>query len=336
MRSVRLAIPVVLVSVIVCFLVLEVYWPLDLGGVDEGSSSGLSDFEMIDDYPLYVMRLEGDYGFSEYLRTGILRFNFGGGSPSCTCFAAVGEEGELVFGRNFDFPTNPALLLFTDPPDGYMSVSMVDLGYFGFSMGRLPDPIKGSADLMMTPYLPFDGMNEHGFAIGMAAISHAEPPHDPRKVTIGEIQVIRLLLDRAKNVEEAITLLGEYNVEMTDPPIHYLLADRSGDSAIIEFVGGEMKVLREDEPWQVITNFIIYGSGAPEVVSCFRYRSAYDGLCEANGSVFLEEAMDLLEGSSQSSTIWSIAYNLDTGEICIAMGRKYGNALTFKLPLVPE
>ena len=336
MRSVRLAIPVVLVSVVVCFLVLEVYWPLDLGGVDEGPSSGLSEFEKVDVYPLYVLRFEGDYGFSEYLRTGILRFNFGGGSPSCTCFAAVGEEGELVFGRNFDFPKNPALLLFTDPPDGYMSVSMVDLGYFGYSMSHLPDPEKGSVGLMMTPYLPFDGMNEHGFAVGMAAIPHAEPPHDPRKVTIGEIQVIRLLLDRAKNVEEAITLLGEYNVEMTDPPIHYILADRSGDSAIIEFVGGEMKVLREDEPWQVVTNFIIHGSGAPEVVSCSRYRYAYDGLCEANGSVSLEEAMDLLEGSSLSSTIWSIVYNLDTGEIRIAMGRKYGNALTFQLPLVPD
>ncbi len=336
MRNVRFAIPVVLVSVVVCFFVLQVYWPLDLGDVAEGPGSGLSEFEKVDDYPLYVLRHEGDYGFSEYLRTGILSFNFGGGSPSCTCIAAVGEGGELVFGRNFDFPKNPALLLFTDPPDGYMSVSMVDLGYFGFSMSHLPDLKKGLSDLMMTPYLPFDGMNEHGLSVGMAAIPHAEPPHDPRKVTIGEIQVIRLLLDRAKNVEEAITLLGEYNVEMTDPPIHYILADRSGDSAIIEFVGGEMKVLKGGEPWQVITNFIIHVSGAPEVVSCSRYRFAYDGLSEAGGCVSLEETMDLLEGSSQSSTIWSIVYNLDTGEIRIVMGRKYGNALTFQLPLVPD
>ncbi len=123
---------------------------------------------------------------------------------------------------------------------------------------------------------------------------------------------------------------------MTDPPIHYLLADRSGDSAIIEFVGGEMNVLKGDEPWQVITNFIIHGSDAPEVVSCSRYRSAYDGLFEANGSVSVEESLDLLEGSSQSSTIWSIVYNLDTGEIRIVMGRKYGKALTFQLPIVPD
>ena len=67
-----------------------------------------------------------------------------------------------------------------------------------------------------------------------------------------------------------------------------------------------------------------------------RYRSTYDGLREADGNVSVEEAMDLLEVSSQSSTIWSIVHNLDTREIRIVMGRKYGNALTFQLPFVPD
>ncbi len=67
-----------------------------------------------------------------------------------------------------------------------------------------------------------------------------------------------------------------------------------------------------------------------------RYRSTYITLHEADGSVSVEEALDLLEGSSQSSTIWSIVYNLDTGEIRIVMGRKYGKALTFQLPIVPD
>jgi hypothetical protein len=290
--------------------------------------------EKVDDYPLYVLRLEGDYGFTEYLTTGRLEVRFTIPSPSCTCFA-TGTEGRTIFGRNFDFPSNPALLLYTDPPDGYASVSMVDLGYFGYSMANPPDPDGDTENLEATPYLPFDGMNEHGLAVGMAAISNAEPPHDPEKVTIGEIQAIRLLLDRARDVEEAIRLLEEYNIEMEDPPIHYLVADRSGDSAIVEFVGGEMKVIRGGEPWQVITNFIITGSTAPTQAPCDRYRAAYDGLSSAEGRVSTAEAMELLERSSQTSTIWSTVYNLETGEVDIVMGRNYGRVHTFQAPCEP-
>ena len=35
----------------------------------------------------------------------------------------------MVYGRNFDWQYSPALLLFTNPPDGYASVSMVDIEY---------------------------------------------------------------------------------------------------------------------------------------------------------------------------------------------------------------
>ncbi len=339
----RMAVPLILVFFIACLFTLQAYWPVKEGGeveapTEEEPTEAPEEpysltLEKVDDYPLYVLRLEGDYGLSEYLRTGVLNFRFGGPGPSCTCFSASGNNSNLLFGRNFDFPSNPALLLFTDPSDGYTSVSMVDLGYFGYNMGRLPDPDCNLDSLRMTPYLPFDGMNEHGLAVGMAAIPSAEPPHDPERVTIGEIQVIRLLLDRARDVEEAIGLLGDYNVEMIDPPIHYMLADRTGGSAIVEFVGGEMKVLRGGEPWQVMTNFIVHGSGAPGIVSCSRYVSAYDRLRGANGSIGMAEAMSLLEGSSQPSTIWSCVYNLETGEILIAMGRKYDDALSFQLPL---
>jgi hypothetical protein len=334
---IRLAVPLVLIGIAVFALVLQQFWPILTGRfVHEPGDLGFSDFEKVDDYPLYVMRLEGDYGFSEYLLTGVLSFTFRQPtSPSCTCFAALGEGGPAIFGRNFDFPQNPALLLYTDPPDGYASVSMVNLGYFGYSMSNLPDPDGGLGALGWTPYLPFDGMNEHGLAVSMAAIPYAESPHDLEKLTIGEIQVIRLLLDRARDVEEALWIIEEYNVRIETPPVHYLLADRSGGSAIVEFVGGEMRVLRDDEPWQVMTNFIVVDSGAPEVVSCSRYRSVYDGLNDADGSVSMEGAMSLLEGASQSSTIWSCVYNMETGEVHVAMGGEYTQVLSFQAPRTP-
>jgi len=233
-------------------------------------------------------------------------------------------------GRNFDFPSNPALLLYTDPPDGYASVSMVDLGYFGCSMSSLPEP--GSLDsLLAAPYMPFDGMNEKGLVIGMAAIPESVSPRREGNTLIGEIQVVRLMLDRAADVEEALRLLGEYDVEMMTPPIHYMLANAEGNSVIIEFIDGHMHLVREPTGYQVMTNFIVHGSGAPEDSPCWRYNAVHDGLSMCGGAVSATEAIGLLSDSSQSSTIWSTVYCPATGEIHVAMGADFETAHTFTL-----
>lgn len=143
----------------------------------------------------------GDYGFGEYLKTG----NAGSYSSTknvnpveyswcCTCFAAMGNEGSPVFDRNFEWHDCIPLLLFTNPPNAFASVSMVDLEYLGYNRHNLPDAQENTDGLLNTPWLPFDGMNEKGVTIGMMAIPHAEAPYSPYKVTIDEIHLIRLVL----------------------------------------------------------------------------------------------------------------------------------------------
>ena len=294
----------------------------------QSAEPALSGFTKVDDYPLYVLHYNGDYGFSEYLATGEIPLTEGFHRPGCTVFTASG--GEALMGRNFDFPSNPALLLYTDPPDGYASVSMADLGFFGYSMDSLPigDDLDG---LLAAPYLPFDGMNEKGLVVGMAAIPEALAPFSKAKTTIGEIQVIRLLLDYAEDVDEALTLLEEYNIEMTTPPIHYMVADRSGESVVVECIRGEMHVIREETPYQTMTNFIIHGSPTGQDAPCWRYRAVHRGLEESSGALSADEAMNLLSEASQSSTIWSIVYEASTGEIHVAMGCSYRRVHSFCL-----
>ena len=249
----------------------------------------------------------------------------------CTCFAALGDKNTTILGRNFDWYDHVSLLLFTDPPDGFASVSMVDLEYFGFTRNNLPDKAQNNRRLLDTPWLPFDGMNEMGVAIGMMAIPDVDTPSDPTKKTIGELEVIRLVLDYAKNTEHAIELITKYNVRMETPPIHYLIADLTGLSAIIEFVNEQMIVIRNTEPWQVSTNFIIHNSGAPENVSCWRYNEAYSTLKESNGKLNNKEAMNLLQSVAQSNTIWSMAYQLNDGKIAAVVGKNYNNIHSFNL-----
>jgi len=294
----------------------------------------LTGFRKVDDYPLYVAHINGDYGFSEYLATGETPLMDGIHRPGCTVFTAICGGGTLM-GRNFDFPSNPALLLYTDPPEGYASVSMVDLFYLGYSMENPPQ--EGDLDgLLAAPHMPFDGMNEKGLAVGIAAIPEAHAPISGEKTTIGEIQAIRLLLDYAGDVDEALALLEDYNVEMTTPPIHYMISDRSGESVVVEYIRGEMHMIREELPYQVMTNFIVHGSPTGQDAPCWRYRAVHGGLEGSNGALSTGEAMDLLSEASQSSTIWSIVYETSTGEIHVAMGRCYERAHAFSLNMTGE
>ena len=97
----------------------------------------------------------------------------------CSLFVAAGDPNRPLFGRNFDWDGHPALLLRTSPPDGYASVSMVDISYLGVG----PDP-TGDRRLLDAPLLPFDGMNERGLTVGLAADDSGSVRPDPAKPTV--------------------------------------------------------------------------------------------------------------------------------------------------------
>ncbi len=301
-----------------------------------------SAIERVDDHPLYVMHLNEDYGFKEFLKKGTQPRSISIKPVqmlpwACTVFGALGSEGHMILGRNFDWDNHPALLLFADSPDGYASASMVDIYYLGFT-GKGEIPMSERERLRQAAYMPFDGMNEKGLAVGMMAVSTIKPAYDPQKVTLSELNLMRLMLDYAENVDEALALLPNYNVDFTGgPTIHYLLADKSGHSAIVEYQdsqssGGGILILRNDRPWQVSTNFsfsLEQPQGANS--SCPRYNHAYETLAQANGKLTPGQAMTLLQQVSQPSTQWSVTYNLTEGTIQLVMDRHYDQVRDFSL-----
>ncbi len=309
------------------------------------AASPTSDIETIarlDDHPLYVMHLDGDYGFKEFLKKGTrsrpTSFAPIQASPwACTVFGALNVEGDKLLGRNFDWDKHPALLLFTDSSDGYASVSMVDIFYLGFT-GQGEIPISERERLRQAAYMPFDGMNEKGLAVGMMAVSDLKPDYDPGKVTLSSLNLIRLMLDYAQNVEEALALLQNYNVDFVGGPvIHYLIADKSGHSAIVEYQDtqsskGGVLILRNDQSWQVSTNFM-FSLEKPQGAnsSCWRYNRAYQTLAQANGKLTPGQAMTLLQQVSQDSTQWSVTYNLTQGTIQLAVDKHYDQVKTFSI-----
>ena len=300
-------------------------------GMSSSEAATLSSLKKIDNFPLYTIDYQAAYdqGFVSGSIEGEPFFP----SPSwaCSLFAAMGDPEEMFFGRNFDWEFSPALLLFTDPPDGYASVSMVDIAYLGFGGDRafeLTDlSISERSRLLDAPYLPFDGMNEAGLVVGMAAVPSGRMEHDPSKETVDSLLVIRRILDQAATVDEAVVILKSYNIDMgSGPPLHYLIAEKSGRSALVEFSRGEVKVITNTDPWQQATNFLVSETQTESEELYWRYALISERLTETEGQLNSKQAMQILEEVAQESTQWSVLYGFGMGEIQVVMGREYNNS----------
>jgi hypothetical protein len=262
-------------------------------------------------------------------------------SWACSLFAAFGDPDNMLFGRNFDWDYSPAVLLFTDPPDGFASVSMVDIAYLGFGRARaatLTDiPLIEREVLLNAPFLPFDGMNEQGLAVGMAAVPSGDMIPDPARETAGSLMVIRKILDQASNVDEAVDILQSYNIDIQGgPPLHYLIAAPSGGSVLVEFYHGEMVVIPNQRDWHMATNFLRASVEGSAAGMCSRYDSLNTRLTETEGQLSVQGALDLLSDVSQVTTQWSVVYGISSLEIEVIMGRQYDKVHTFHLSIAGD
>ena len=300
----------------------------------------LSSLQQVDDHPLYTMHYYGAYRTTaasspdESAERSVYSETVAG-QPIWSCSLFATPE---LYGRNFDWEHSPAVLLFTDPPGGYASVTMVDIAYLGFSsagIGALTDlSLAERVPLFDAPRWPFDGMNEHGRAIGMAAVPAGRVPPDPSKESIGSLGVIREMLDRARNVDEAVAIMQSYNIDFEGgPAIHYLIAEPAGRSVLVEYYQGEIVVIPNETRWHLATNFIRASAGDSAQGRCSRYDGISQRLAQVGGQPGTAEALNILADVSQTNTQWSVVYQMSTGDVNVAMGQKYDTVHTFHLEL---
>jgi hypothetical protein len=310
-------------------------------GVPQSILVSLSSLRKLSDHPIYTMRYVGPYvlasDFAERYRPGAA------GSKElpaygCSLFAAVGDTVAPMFGRNFDWEYSPLLILFLEPETGYRSIISVDLAYLfdRVIIGRLDAvSVEELLPVLSAPSLPFDGMNEKGLAIGMASVDYESGyTADPNKRDVGDMCLMREVLESSATVEEAISLLEGINpVSQGGPNMHYLLADRTPAAALVEYVNGAMHVFRSsaDTPWQLGTNFpVVLTDGRPEG-RCWRYDRIGRTLSDQGGDLSSLDAMALLRGVSTPITQWSIVYDLAELTAYVVVNRDYGNVFAISL-----
>lgn len=313
------------------------------GDLSRGQAGILNSLRLVADYPLYTMLFIGEYDqmIPEAMQdTDLAAVEQTDQEPwGCSLFASLSNSRDLLYGRNFDWRYSPALLLFNQPEDGYASLSMVDLGYFvdDAIAGRLHElPLSERKMLLQAPYWPFDGMNEHGLAVGMAAVPASEMPYLPGAERIDSLMIIREVLDHARDVDGALALFRRYNLDWGGgPALHYLVADKSGNAQLVEFVDGRIVTIPARDGWHLATNFLLTGESQGSDGGCWRYEIIQDTLQGSARALKPSSAMALLErvswGDTVNSTQWSLVYNMSSLDVMIAMGRDYDSIYTFNL-----
>ncbi|WP_456406053.1 linear amide C-N hydrolase, partial [Thiolapillus sp.] len=112
-----------------------------------------------------------------------------------------------------------------------------------------------------------DGMNEKGLVANLLYLTETEyGKRDPSKQGIASSIYLQYILDNFASVSEAVDALRKDKVQIVPVPIpnsehlptmHISMSDRSGDSAIIEFLEGKV-VIHHGREYQVMANSPIF------------------------------------------------------------------------------
>ncbi|MEL7498595.1 MAG: C45 family peptidase [Planctomycetota bacterium] len=316
----------------------ELWKSISEQSTDEVAES-VASFRKLNDHPFFEMTYVGDYNAEQTVDSGDddsdqagFLFNDRTSGWACSIFVSYNKNGSAIYGRNFDWQHNAAMLLRTNPSDGYASISMVDISYLGFEKDDAKfDSLDARKALLYAPLIPFDGMNECGLVVAMAAVGETEIPVAPGKRSVGGLQMIRLMLDQAKTTDEALTLFERYNVKMIGGPnIHYLIADRHGESALVELKDGKTNIIKGNGKWQSATNFYITGQDQPKR-QCPRFATIEAKMEAEEGGLTSAATLKLLQRVQQPNTQWSAVYDMKRRGVDIALSREFKLPLAFEL-----
>ena len=307
---------------------------------------------------LSAVKYEGDYGFDAFLSArgassdreviGFLAENLLSGmdigfsqeSFGCSTISVKSEDGDFLFRRNFDWNSCNAMVVAAYPENGYASISTVNMDFVSqgagggiTGMALQMDQVKVLAAL----YAPLDGMNEKGLAVSVNMIQDgADISQDSDRADITTTTAIRLLPDKAADVDEALALLEQYDMHASmGMMVHFALADNSGRSVVVEYIENEMVVT--DTP--VVTNFYLT-EGKKHGIGTKQSHERYEilmGLLDESERTDMAGVRDALDRVSKDnfgefeSTEWSIVFNQADGKAVCYHRENYGKGYAFTI-----
>lgn len=373
MKKILLRIGIALIAVILA-LVIAVF------AVWHNEISTLMSMELVRerndahlDGAVYTMHVKGDFYLDEFvaqggvkndseliafvtekITKGLIPMSISDPEIACSSFTAKTESGDMLFGRNYDFSKTNTCIVFTEKNEGrHASISSVDLQFLGMDVDSNVEGLMNKITCLASTYVPLDGINDAGVACGIymtyqGGESTVPTNQDTDKPDFTSTTLLRLILDYADSVDEAVEIASSYDLhDSAGTSYHYMVADANGKSAILEWVGEsdatdndgaarKLVVTYNDDDayigereagsdYQWITNFIIQpgyydASPAEDKKGYDRYERIYEELVKTHGIVKDEHAaMDILAAVGRRTwknddgngcTVHSVVYNL--------------------------
>lgn len=282
--------------------------------------------------PIYYMEVDGDYHFTDFLNSGgassdkevsayltkkisqgFYSVNIQSDGLACSTISAQSADGTHVWGRNFDWADSVPILVKSTPKDGYSSISTCDFQNITNSAEAVPEGIANKMLAIAALYVPMDGINSEGLCVADLEVNEGGMPEvDTNKTDLTVTTAIRLLLNKAATVEEAIALLRQYDIHASGDISHHLaISDATGASVSVEFAADGVLVVNTN----FVTNFnlAVGDTSAGGESAKQRYEILNTVYNEKNGVLTSEQIKTALSQVAQAdgdcTTQWSIVYD---------------------------
>ena len=329
----------------------------------------VQSIKKIDD-GVYFMEFEGDYGFDSYLEqggarnidelSGFLSRQLQKGmwkSPSNqdkkakqvkitpVDFGCSSIAVNNIFGRNYDWKDCKVLVVHTKPNNGYESVSTCCLSHIGIGEDWEPSGTFFK-DIFLLPaiYVPMDGMNEKGLYIADLIVGgeNEEPTNQERgNVNVTTTDAIRLVLDKAATVDEALKLLENHDMHsVIGREHHFAIADKTGKAVAVEWANNQMFVKETN----VLTNHYVTespkkddGKNEENGNSRSRLEKLAESSKAAAGKMSADEVAGVLKSVSAGQygydelTVWSAVFEPENQKITYFFKEKYDSKVVLEL-----
>jgi len=170
---------------------------------------------------------------------------------ACTTFSFSDKNGNIVFGRNYDFPVGA----------GHIHINKRNMRKIAFI--RPPEkPLEwiskyGSITFnQIGKEFPYGGMNEAGLVIEQMWLQETVYPQLDERYGLSELQWIQYHLDISESVMDVIASDSQVRISFTSmSPLHFLVSDAEGNLATIEYINGKMIVHKDNNlPYPVLAN----------------------------------------------------------------------------------
>ena len=240
---------------------------------------------------------------------------------ACTTFC-LERDGRIVFGKNYDFGI------------GYGMLVVNKRGVVKSSLVTPPDrPARWTSrygSLTFNQFgreFPSGGMNEAGLVVELMWLDAAKYPDRDARPAVGVLEWIQYQLDNFATAADVVANAERIRIS-SRTPLHYLVADRKGGCASIEFLDGKLVAHSGPTlPVGALTNDTYESSlayardrqrralPAPEGPgSLERFARAASLLPRGRGTV--EDAFRVLDSAvARGYTQWSIAYDVAAGKV---------------------